>query len=216
MNESGPQGCLAAILRFFGIRLGGTQTQTDKRLPYRLRDDFLSPAELSFYRILKLAVKDQATITTKVNLADIFFAARSAESQSYRNKIDRKHVDFLLCDPTTMKPRCGIELDDSSHARRDRQERDQFVDAVFAVAGLPLVRFPARASYDANAIAAELARHLDAQPVAAPVPPPPPQSGSPVCPKCDVPMVQRTASKGQNAGKQFWGCQNYPKCREIG
>lgn len=140
----------------------------------------------------------------------------SAESSTQRSLIDRKDVDFLLCDPTTMKPRCGIELDDSSHARRDRQERDGFVDAVFQVAGLPLVRFPAQASYDANAIAAELARHLGTQPVVAPrVAVAQSQTGSPLCPKCNLPMVQRTA-KGRNAGQQFWGCPNYPKCRETG
>jgi hypothetical protein len=201
MNKPEPQGCLAAILRLFGNRLGGTQTGTADQLPYRLRDDFLSPAELSFYRVLQLALKDQAVISTKVNLADIFFVARPNENQSYRNKIDRKHVDFLLCDPATMKPRCGIELDDSSHARRDRQDRDQFVDQVFDVAGLPLVRFPARSGYDPNTIAAELARHLGAQAdvatrVAAVLPP----SGSPICPKCDVPMVQRN---NKSTGKKF-------------
>ncbi|TVS08559.1 MAG: hypothetical protein EA417_22595 [Gammaproteobacteria bacterium] len=26
-------------------------------------------------------------------------------------------------------------------------------------------------------------------------------------------MVKRTASRGANAGKQFWGCSRYPACR---
>ncbi len=34
----------------------------------------------------------------------------------------------------------------------------------------------------------------------------------PVCPKCGVNMVLRTAKKGDNVGKQFWGCSNYPQC----
>jgi ssDNA-binding Zn-finger/Zn-ribbon topoisomerase 1/Na+-transporting methylmalonyl-CoA/oxaloacetate decarboxylase gamma subunit len=34
-----------------------------------------------------------------------------------------------------------------------------------------------------------------------------------VCPKCEREMVLRTASKGPGAGKQFWGCSGYPKCR---
>lgn len=212
---SEPQGCFSAILRLFGIKLKVPTPAADE-LPYRLRDDFLSPAELSFYRVLRLAVKDRAVIMAKVNLADIFFVTGSKESQSYRNKIDRKHVDFVLCDPATMKPRCGVELDDSSHARRDRQERDEFVDQVFQVAGLPMVRFPARAAYDPKAIAEELAPHVDAQPAAAaPRTAVPAQSRSPNCPKCNVPMVQRTATKGDKAGKQFWGCTNYPRCREI-
>lgn len=33
-----------------------------------------------------------------------------------------------------------------------------------------------------------------------------------LCPKCGAPMVKRVASKGPNAGKEFWGCSNFPKC----
>ncbi len=36
---------------------------------------------------------------------------------------------------------------------------------------------------------------------------------NPRCPRCGKPMVLRTAKKGSNAGSNFWGCSNYPKCR---
>lgn len=258
MAQSEPQGCLAAILRLFGIRFGKpdhrdgflaannitpalpphrsrdefvspekdhSQLDDDDLelaalsgpLPYALRDDFLSPAEFSFFRVLRLVVKDQAIICAKVNLADIFFVVRPNENQTYRNKIDRKHVDFLLCDPKTMKPLAGLELDDSSHKRANRVERDVFVDEVFEVASLPLIRIPARTAYDPNALAAQLAPHLQslkvdtAQALVAAIVAP----SSPVCPKCAVPMVRRVAKKGQNAGQSFFGCPNYPRCREI-
>ncbi|MCF0109647.1 MAG: NERD domain-containing protein [Erysipelotrichaceae bacterium] len=32
------------------------------------------------------------------------------------------------------------------------------------------------------------------------------------CPKCGGDLVLRTARKGPNAGKQFYGCSKYPKC----
>lgn len=38
---------------------------------------------------------------------------------------------------------------------------------------------------------------------------------TPLCPKCSTPMVLRTAKKGERAGKQFWGCGKYLKCRSI-
>ena len=38
---------------------------------------------------------------------------------------------------------------------------------------------------------------------------------SPVCPFCGGRLVLRTASKGAYAGRKFWGCSNYPKCRYI-
>ena len=34
-----------------------------------------------------------------------------------------------------------------------------------------------------------------------------------LCPKCEREMILRTASKGPGAGKQFWGCSGYPRCR---
>ncbi|GAI42812.1 unnamed protein product, partial [marine sediment metagenome] len=35
------------------------------------------------------------------------------------------------------------------------------------------------------------------------------------CPKCGLPMIQRTAKRGPNAGGKFYGCSNYPKCKET-
>lgn len=34
-----------------------------------------------------------------------------------------------------------------------------------------------------------------------------------VCPQCGGSLVLRTAKRGARAGSQFWGCDNYPKCR---
>ena len=40
-----------------------------------------------------------------------------------------------------------------------------------------------------------------------------PQKGS--CPRCGSALVLRTARKGPQAGKQFWGCSNFPQCRFV-
>lgn len=121
MKTSQPKGCLFFFLQLFSPT---NDSGEHEELPYRLRDDFLSPAELSFYRVLQTAIQSEAAVLVKVNLADIFFVARPNENRSYRNKIDRKHVDFLLCHPVSMQPLCGIELDDNSHSRSDRRERE--------------------------------------------------------------------------------------------
>ena len=36
-----------------------------------------------------------------------------------------------------------------------------------------------------------------------------------VCPRCGGQLILRTAKKGNNAGNQFYGCSNYPRCRYI-
>jgi restriction system protein len=35
----------------------------------------------------------------------------------------------------------------------------------------------------------------------------------PRCPICQSPMKLRTATRGKNAGSQFWGCSRFPNCR---
>jgi restriction system protein len=38
---------------------------------------------------------------------------------------------------------------------------------------------------------------------------------TPTCPQCDVKLVKRESSKGRSAGGYFWGCVNYPKCKQT-
>jgi len=38
---------------------------------------------------------------------------------------------------------------------------------------------------------------------------------APVCSLCGAPMVPRTANKGEHAGKPFYGCSTFPKCRNT-
>ncbi|WP_422765129.1 topoisomerase DNA-binding C4 zinc finger domain-containing protein [Pseudomonas maioricensis] len=38
---------------------------------------------------------------------------------------------------------------------------------------------------------------------------------APACPHCKKAMVLKVARTGANAGGDFWGCGNYPKCRGI-
>lgn len=35
------------------------------------------------------------------------------------------------------------------------------------------------------------------------------------CKKCGSSMILKTATRGENKGKQFYGCSSYPKCRET-
>lgn len=43
--------------------------------------------------------------------------------------------------------------------------------------------------------------------------PSPTTSAQALCPHCGAPLVQRTARQGANAGRDFWGCSTYPRCR---
>ena len=227
-------GCFGSLLKLLGIKpthsqSAGVTTEylpadpDPDPLPYRLRDDFLSPAEASFFHVIKSILGNSNAICCKVSLADIFFVVRPNENKSAFNRINRKHVDFLICDPRTMHPLFAVELDDSSHNRPDRIERDAFVDSVFEAAELPLLHIPVRSGYNtaelgvlfqnalqqrntgSEALPSETAiLHAETQ-----------ETKIPFCPKCGTPMVLRTAKTGDQAGRQFYGCTNYPKCRMV-
>jgi hypothetical protein len=93
------------------------------------------------------------------------------------------------------------------------------------------LRFPAQFSYSQAEISAALRPYLGkivppVVPVTAPAPvaapletkraaPSPVSRAAPACLKCGSEMVLRTAKSGANAGEQFWGCPDYPKCRGV-
>src|SRR5471030_1225951 len=66
---------------------------------YELRKSVFTPAERSFAGVLDGALPDGVTWLGKVRLGDVFIVRKGltrSESATARNKIDRKHVDFLL------------------------------------------------------------------------------------------------------------------------
>ncbi len=120
-----------------------------------------------------------------------------------------------------MRPVLAIELDDKSHDKADRQAQDQLVEAVFKPAGLPLVRFAVKSGYSPTDIQSQIMPHFREQ---APVVSSAsdlvaatsgPSDSDPACPKCGSKMILRTAKSGANAGGQFWGCPNFPRCRFV-
>ena len=118
----------------------------------------MSKAERSFFGVL-----EQVTDSSKYhifpqvslgNLVDIEKGTRPY--QTHHNRVDRKSVDFVLCDKSALSPVLAVELDDASHDREDRQERDAFVDRVLAKAGLPLLHVRAQAAYDPKQLSASI------------------------------------------------------------
>ena len=195
-------------------------SEEELKLPYRVSNSVLTDAEKSFYHTLKLFVGDRAVICPKIGLKDLFFISKEAgkDYMKYFGKIAQKHVDFVLCDPVTMKPLCAIELDDISHTSKKSFERDQFVEKLYKDAGLELIRLSSKSGYTANEIEVALTGVFDEDANTIEdfsVSDAKDHDQTSLCPKCDVEMEMRTASKGKHEGKAFWGCTNFPKCRET-
>lgn len=153
-------GCLAWLLGPFARLLPDqpVRSAAASAMPeYALVAALLTPAEYSFFRVLSKACRGRGVfVAPKVRLADLLTAPSGPGRQAAFNRIASKHVDFLVCRADTSAPLAAVELDDSSHARKARRERDAFVDAALSAAGLRLVRIAAAREYSVDGVATSL------------------------------------------------------------
>jgi very-short-patch-repair endonuclease len=162
-DQPEPLGCFSLILKLFGILPTGGNSTGTPQFPYQRKDYLLSKGERAFFDVLQVAVGRDFLLFSKVRLADLIFVRSGTEKrQSHFNRIQSKHVDFVLCSRDLVRPILAIELDDASHDFQDRQDRDSFLDSALAAAGLPIYHVKARANYDANAVRAAINGKLKA------------------------------------------------------
>ena len=85
---------------------------------------------------------------------------------------------------------------------------------IFNSAGLPLVRIPISDTYEITQIVPIFrAALLKIKEGRRPVKGNPLTDYSPICPKCGITMVLRITRHGINAGRQYYGCMNFPECK---
>jgi len=182
-----------------------------QKLPYRLREPFLTSPEMALYRVLREMVGARYTICPKVALNDVFFIVRPNENVHFFNKFFRKHVDFLLCDPQGMVPAFGVEMV-KPVSKNETRASDQFMEELFTNAGLPLVHIPSSDHYDTADIVPLF--QLAMTRIGGSVSLRTDRSSDPVpqCPVCGKMMVLRIHREGADAGKKYYGCMDNPRC----
>lgn len=112
-----------------------------KDLPYN-KKFLLTKNEWAFYKSLKpIADELKLTVLAKVRLADLVEVNVSDKKDyiKYFNKINKKHVDFILAKPENLQIELLIELDDNSHNEKQK-ERDSFTEALYSKTGYKLLR----------------------------------------------------------------------------
>lgn len=128
---------------------------SQKNLPYQKRKYLLTEAERSFLGVLELAITSKHRVCVQVRLADVITVKKGlikSIQSTYQNKINSKHLDFVVCDADTLQIRCAIELDDASHKAASRKIRDRFINTACKDAGLILLRVPAKTAYTVDDI----------------------------------------------------------------
>ena len=130
---------------------GSSSSISHKKIEYKYRrkNFFLTKSEREFYDNLIKAVGDKYHIFAQASLPTL--VDHKIKGQSWRGSfahISRKSVDFVLCDRTYISPKLAIELDDQSHQRQDRQNRDREVERILEQAGVPLLRIDNNKRFD--------------------------------------------------------------------
>jgi len=126
---------------------------------YIKRKGFLSAAERSFFGVLGQSVSSDIYVTCKVRVADVLAPAKGQARKDWQvafNRISAKHFDYVLCSAGTMEVVAAVELDDRSHGSKKAKARDAFLNNACEQSGLPLVRFPARKSYEISEVREKL------------------------------------------------------------
>ena len=188
--------------------------EPNDRLPYRLRETFLSTPELALLRVLQNMVRGHYLICPKVALNDVFYIVRPNENVHFFNKFFRKHVDFLLCEPDTLQPAFGIELV-KPIARNETREADQFMEDLFLSVGLPLVHVPSNDHYSEDDLAELFKLSIVKVKNTGSLRASTRSDSVPMCPICGRMMVLRIHRNGPDKGKKYYGCIDSPKCNGV-
>ena len=132
------------------------------KLGYKRVENIFTASERKFFAHLQQAIGKDFYIFAKVRVADVLLPQDSEKKGHWRgafNRVACKHFDYVLCD-TALNIIAAIELDDPSHQRPDRMERDRFIEWACKSAGVPLVRVKTAKEYDIKGLRKTILRHI--------------------------------------------------------
>ena len=118
--------------------------KTNYKLSYEKKTTLLTESERKFYKLLKTLTDEMGySLFSQVSLYQII---RSKDQVAF-NKIRSKSIDFVITDNYSNIKLC-IELDDSTHQRFNRIERDKFINELFEELDIKLLHIPVQNFYN--------------------------------------------------------------------
>lgn len=127
---------------------------TQSTYSYSAKQAIMTTAEITFYNRLQTVAGNRYYIFPQIHLTAL--AKNETQGKYYKlgyQRLNRRSVDYVLCDKGTLKPVYAVELDDITHDSPKRQARDTIVETILKEIGLPLVRFRNTASMSDDDIA---------------------------------------------------------------
>lgn len=126
-----------------------------KRGPkYVVKDSLMTQTEYDYFKIINAYFGDNYLILPQINLAAVI----DKVGEGYRTELFR-NADFGVFD-YNYRPILLIEINDNTHFRKDRIERDKKVNEICKKAKLPLVTFWTKDGINNDVIYKTLSRYL--------------------------------------------------------
>ena len=137
---------------------------TNYNIYYKPKRYVITLNELKFYDILLEISKElDLMLFTQVSLYNIIEMNNNlsySERQTYFNKIANKSIDFVLADKKDCRIKLCIELDDTTHKKKKRIERDNFINKLFQDLEINLLRYPVYEQYYKTTLKSKIQENL--------------------------------------------------------
>ena len=126
-----------------------------KKPSYYKKQSLLTATEVRYFQILNSLLGENYLVYPQINLASVLDKEGGG---NFRTELFR-NIDFGVFD-FTFRPILLIEINDNSHLRPDRAERDAKVLEICKSAKIPLVTFWVKEGIDAKKMRRELEKYL--------------------------------------------------------
>ena len=111
------------------------------RYRYYAKPYLMTARENEFFKLLNDIFGAKWFVIPQIHLSSLL--NHKVKGQNWNGAfrhINGKSVDYVLVEKESYKIICAIELDDSTHSRADRIERDNEINRIFHEAKIPLAR----------------------------------------------------------------------------
>jgi hypothetical protein len=212
------------------------------KLSYEKKPSVLNETQRHIFNALQQAVAGEYILLTNINAGDVLSVNANTNMlavQTATKNIAAKQFDFIVCENTQLTPVCAIMLGDSLEpllvnaceyaqlplarfkvqanydasvirasllkalGRTDASTAPTYENALEITDAVEAIKPEQKIDIDTEQNSASKADLID--------------SGIKLelCPECSSVMLKRKAKNGNSAGKLFWICSTYPKCRGM-
>lgn len=110
-----------------------------------IRKNFLTEKERDFFNFIQDEINHKNHLLAQVRVVDLIepnkkYKERSREYMSLFRQVSQWHVDYIIINKTNFNVELAIELDDKTHLKENRIERDRILNKAMMQAGIKLKR----------------------------------------------------------------------------